>query len=113
MGFCAVMPLVGKKGRWRLSRTVVLPDFQGMGIGAKLSEAVASLYVERACRVNATASHPALIAHRSRSPLWKTVAVNRYGVRPSGIRAEGDPNTVRRTATLGRGIVSFEDMGSE
>ena len=95
-----------------MSRTVVLPDFQGMGIGAKLSEAVASLYVERGCRVNATAAHPALIAHRSRSPLWKTVAVNRYGVRPSGMRAEGDPETVRRTATLGRAVVSFEYVGA-
>lgn len=105
------MPLVGKRGRWRLSRTVVLPDFQGMGIGAKLSEAVASLYLDRGCRVNATAAHPALIAHQS--PLWKTVAVNRYGVRPSGMRAEGDPDTVQRTATVGRAVVSFEYVGAE
>ena len=81
-------------------------------IGAKPSEAAPSFRKEKGYRVNATAGHPALIAHRSRSPLWRVVSVKRHGIRPTSVRPEGNPDTVRWTGTLGRAVGSFEHVGS-
>jgi hypothetical protein len=63
---------------WREHRTVCLPDFQGVGIGNAMSEFVASLHVATGRPYYSTTSHPGMIAHRRRSPLWRTC-------RPAGI----------------------------
>lgn len=55
---------------FRAHRTVVLPDFQGVSIGNKFGEFVASLYVAAGCRYTSVTSHPAMIGYRARSPLW-------------------------------------------
>ena len=41
------MSLIGQKNRWRISRIVTLPDYQGIGIGMAVAEAVAELHVRR------------------------------------------------------------------
>jgi hypothetical protein len=58
--------------KWREHRTVCLPDFQGVGIGNAMSEYIASVFASLK-PYTSTTSHPAMIAHRSRSPLWKTI----------------------------------------
>lgn len=55
----------------REHRTVCLPDFQGIGIGARLSEFCASLFTAAGKRVRSTTSHPGFIRHRARSPAWQ------------------------------------------
>lgn len=70
--FAAVLHQAGKTGGWwREHRTVCLPDFQGVGIGTALSNFVASLYAATAKKYRSTTSHPAMIAHRMRSSLWR------------------------------------------
>ena len=44
MAFCATVSLIGRKNRWRISRIVTLPDYQGIGIGMAVAEAVAELH---------------------------------------------------------------------
>jgi ABC-type ATPase with predicted acetyltransferase domain len=41
VGFCATIPLFGKRGRRIVHRLVVLPDYQGLGVGMGLLNAVA------------------------------------------------------------------------
>jgi GNAT superfamily N-acetyltransferase len=55
----------------REHRTVTLPDYQGVGIGTALSNFVASLWRALGYRALSTTTHPALIASRARSPLWR------------------------------------------
>lgn len=57
----------------REHRTVVLPDYQGIGIGNKLSEFVAALSLTRGYRYISVTTHPGMVAYRSRSPLWDMV----------------------------------------
>jgi len=90
--FCAVIPQYGFKNRKRVSRIVVLPDYQGLGIGAAFMEGIAAMYVAQGQRFSITASHPAIIAHCKRSPLW--TAVN---FMPTGSKF-----------SQGRAVVSFE-----
>lgn len=105
VSFCATVSLIGHKGRWRISRLVTLPDYQGIGIGMSVLEAVAELHREEGHRVNVTASHPALIAHCRHSPRWRAV----------GVKKTGSANTKRfirnYRSSQGRAVVSFEYQG--
>ena len=63
-----------EQGTKRISRIVVLPDYQGIGIGSRLLDAVAAILQEENWRVAITTSHPGMIAHLGRSPSWKVTA---------------------------------------
>ena len=49
VGMCAVLPVPSGnlKHGFRPTRTVILPDYQGLGIGTKLSEAIGDIYLEK------------------------------------------------------------------
>jgi GNAT superfamily N-acetyltransferase len=105
VAFCATLTLIGHKGRHRISRLVTLPDYQGLGIGMAVMEAVSDLHRSEGHRVNVTASHPAMIAHCRRSPRWRAVSVKKTGSAPSA-----DFVHDYRTSA-GRAVVSFEFTG--
>lgn len=56
----------------REHRTVVLPDFQGVGIGNRVSEFCASIWrgIDPTAKAYSTTSHPGMIHYRNASPLW-------------------------------------------
>ena len=105
VAFCATVSLIGRKNRWRVSRIVTLPDYQGIGIGMAVLETVAQLHREEGHRVNCTASHPAVIAHWRRSPRWKAVSVRKTG----SASARGFIRGYRGSG--GRAVVSAEYVG--
>ena len=102
VAFCASVSLFGRKNRRRISRIVVLPDFQGIGVGMNVVEAVADLHREEGYRVNMTASHPAVVGHCRRSPRWRTV----------GVKKSGSTRIGNYRGSLGRAVVSFEYRGA-
>jgi len=59
------------KAGWKLSRTVCLPDYQGVGIGNALADKVSSIMRATGKPVYSRISHPAIIKSRSKSPNWK------------------------------------------
>lgn len=59
------------KNAYRLSRTVVLPDYQGLGIGSKMSEFICSI-VKGRCFTKTV--NPALGEYRNKSKNWKTTS---------------------------------------
>ena len=61
---------------WRGHRTVVLPEFQGMGIGTAFSDAIAEIYVSRGLRYFSKTAHPSFGEHRQKSPLWRATSTN-------------------------------------
>ena len=105
VAFCATISLIGAKRRWRISRIVTLPDYQGVGIGTAVTEAVADVHRAEGHRVNITASHPAMIAHCRRSAHWRAVSVRKTGSR-SARRFISNYRT-----SSGRATVSFEYLG--
>jgi len=56
---------------YRMSRTVVLPDYQGFGIGGRITDYLASLYKAVGRTMYVKTSNPALWSHRDKSPNWK------------------------------------------
>jgi len=55
----------------REHRTVVLPDYQGVGIGNAVSEWLGGYLKGQGWRFQSTTSHPAMIRHRHRSANWR------------------------------------------
>jgi ABC-type lipoprotein export system ATPase subunit/GNAT superfamily N-acetyltransferase len=74
--FAGVIPFPHPRVRniWSLSRIVVLPDFQGLGLGVRDFVEVIARTVVSACGADARftthPSHPALVKSWARSPLW-------------------------------------------
>lgn len=78
VAFAAVMRLPGRmKNGWREHRLVVLPDFQGLGIGNKFSEAVAEIYLSQEGKYYSRTAHPSMGNYREKSELWKPTSKNR------------------------------------
>lgn len=71
-GFCAVMafPHPKIKNIWKEHRVVVLPDYQGVGIGSKMTDCIAQMYKEKGCQYVCVTSAPAFIHARSKSKKW-------------------------------------------
>ena len=59
----------------RARRLVVLPDWQGLGIGTRMEEAIAERYHEQGYRFRSLAVHPGLVRHYIRSPRWALTAL--------------------------------------
>jgi hypothetical protein len=58
----------------REHRTVCLPDYQGIGIGNKMSAYVGSLCKGLGFRFMSQTSHPAMMMYRAKSNIWKMIA---------------------------------------
>jgi len=55
-------------------RLVVLPDWQGLGIGMQLVEVMAASLYRQGFRFRSLVAHPAMIRVMARSPRWQLVA---------------------------------------
>ncbi len=104
--FVAVLPTPSPKGYMvaRASRTVCVPDFQGVGMGHTVADTVAAAYRGAGWRYRSTTSHPAMIGRRARSPLWDMVRspgfVDARPVRSRDSGASMGSSASRRTATF-------------
>lgn len=68
VGFTSCLPLIGATvhDSWRGHRTVVLPEFQGLGIGPCISDAVAEMYVRRGKKYYSRTAHPRFGSYRDK-----------------------------------------------
>ena len=102
--FCAVLPVIGYAGRRRISRLVVRPDFQGVGVGRAMLNAVAARYP----RMSITTGHPAMIAALKNDADWKCTAVKKLGHAVHRGTATSFTGGEIRTTSRGRVVCSFE-----
>lgn len=58
------------KHGFRPNRTVILPDYQNLGIGTKFSEFVGDLYLNKGYKFYRRSSHLRLRTYWSHSPYW-------------------------------------------
>lgn len=73
------------KNLTRASRTVTLPDWQGMGLAHVLCDTIAGAYKALGRRFRSYPAHPSFIRDRDRSPNWALIkAPGSYSPRQSG-----------------------------
>lgn len=103
----------------REHRTVVLPDFQGVGIGNRLSEWLGAHLRAAGWRFRSVSSHPAMIRHRAKSPLWRCETVGRMSQHTARHRSmaggkgfgAGQASAMKRSSSANRITGSFEYVG--
>lgn len=76
-GSAMTMPNGSLNSAWREHRTVVLPDYQGMGLGVRFSDAIGQIHLEQGHRYFSRTAHPRFGLYREQSSLWKPTSKNR------------------------------------
>jgi ABC-type lipoprotein export system ATPase subunit/predicted acetyltransferase len=78
VGICAVInqPRKGCPNGFAISRIVVLPDFQGMGLGTKICEFTSALFVNQGGKVYIKTINPALGIYHNKSDDWRGTGKN-------------------------------------
>ena len=95
-----------KHGRvMRGHRTVVLPDYQGIGLANILVESIAQYVLDSDLKFQTTTSHPAMIAHRLKSTAWKTTRKPSRSSGKTGLKGKAKSNSGARITA------SFEYIG--
>lgn len=96
------------KGKKRVHRLVVLPDYQGIGIGTKFIEAVGEIVNKQGYELNLTTTTPSMIYSLIKSERW-TLA--RYGREKDGFSSVakhyGTMQHLKKTASINRITYSF------
>jgi GNAT superfamily N-acetyltransferase len=79
-GFISVLPQPGAvKNLFRIHRLVVLPDYQGIGIGLKMLNDVAQLYTDINKKVSIVTSAPSLLGALNKSNKWRCIFFGKKG----------------------------------
>jgi energy-coupling factor transporter ATP-binding protein EcfA2 len=86
-------------------RMVCLPDYQGVGMGLRMEEHVASCLVALGFDYIGAASHPARIAYCANSPRWRMIA------KPNISRNKGNRGKKNSTKHAGRLTTTFRYCG--
>lgn len=73
-----------RKGWKRVHRLVVLPDYQGIGIGVRFINEVTKEYIKGGWDMNLTTTTPALVHALARSKEWALIRKSRMGNQVSG-----------------------------
>lgn len=111
VAFDAWLPFFGKLKDSRLARrghrTVCLPDYQGVGIGAALFARNAAMWAGLGFRAFSATAHPAEIAARLRNPAWRMTRAPGFTAKDTG---RGGASMARARASS-RLTASFEWVG--
>jgi energy-coupling factor transporter ATP-binding protein EcfA2 len=111
VAFAAVLNAIGRRGVWRVSRLVVLPDYQGIGVGRAMLAALADLYP----RLRITTGHPAMLRALSADPHWQLAALRRAGYtrQPHAVQHARFHGGAIAATSAGRCVATFECKNGE
>ena len=91
----------------RVTRLVVLPDYQGLGIGHKMLNAIAEVYIKNGFRYRITSLLKSLNVSLSRDDKWIT---DRKG-RTASIRKKSNRSKMRNSVKSNSLSYSYEYVG--
>ena len=83
----------------QIHRVVVLPDYQGLNLGRRLTNFIASLWTSKGYRIIITTSHPAMIHTLRCSPEWIMTAQGRVDRKGRTSSRTASARSVRRLTT--------------
>ena len=104
IGFCAILHNVGRNTLLKkISRIVILPDWQGLGLSFVLAETIASAYISIGYEFRNYPAHPSYIKAHKKSKNW----------RDCGIKGFVRSNNIKSIATTSRYCNPFEYVGKK
>lgn len=111
IGFTSALPMPSGtlQNAWREHRTVILPDFQGLGLGVRLSDWLGEHMKSLGKRFYSLTVHPRMGEYRNKSSLWRATSSNgRSRNRKGNAGAPG----LEKTNRFGRPVYSHEYIGA-
>ena len=98
----AILPLINAnvKNARRISRTVVLPDYQGIGIGGKFVNAICAGLQSQGLSTYTTTSHPARVRALNKSKEWEMIR------EPSRVAQRGKTSSITGRLGLSRSRIT-------
>lgn len=115
--FTAWLPFVGKLGgnkqAKRGHRSVTLPDFQGLGIAARMVELIAAMWHVYGYRVFSGTSHPTKIRAQRQNARWRLIRAPKMSPRDKPTGNSGQGTDLSKSRAVGRFTVSFEWVGGD
>lgn len=103
-GFCSVLPFPHpkKKNFYKGHRTVILPDFQGIGLGMVLVNNVAEILKKVGKGFISVSSNPATVMSRKNSDKWIITQIGRQtkGSKTGQVHSTGHTSRNRITASF-------------
>jgi hypothetical protein len=105
VAFAGWLPQPNRNPMRRLSRSVCLPDFQGVGIGHALNTQTAAMWKALGEKPIVVSTHPAVISALNRSTVW---ALTR---KPARSAAESRGSTKNYTHATKRRTAGFQYVG--
>lgn len=112
VGFCAILPQPTGTANYckRVSRLVILPDFQGLGAGTRFLDAMCKMYTDKGYKMYIRSAHIKLANYWQKSPQWRATA--RCGKK--GAVSKGKINgTNQNPLVINRPCYSYEYVGDD
>lgn len=108
---CALLPFPHpkKKNVYKFHRSVVLPDFQGVGIGGVFGTHLAELYKNRGKTTISTTSNPAMIQAMRKNKKW--VMTRKGRTSSGGCSGKIQNKNIKGSTSTARITCSFEYVG--
>jgi ABC-type lipoprotein export system ATPase subunit/GNAT superfamily N-acetyltransferase len=116
IGICCVLntPRKGMGEAMAISRIVILPDYQGLGLGSKLSSFIGQIYKNKGNRIFIKTANPALGEYFNKSDKWRGTSNNGKGKPASSFDTLKYKNRLTRISYsheyIGESIIGFEDL---
>ena len=113
IALCATLTNAGFTGYRVIHRLVVMPDYQGLGIGLKLLDEVAGFDAATCRRVSIITSHPALIRSLEHRATWQLLSVTKHQAKAHAGAKRGKlgPTSRNLAGSAGRAVCSFMFVG--
>jgi GNAT superfamily N-acetyltransferase len=114
-GFISILPQPGNKlkDNWRVHRLVVLPEYQGIGIGIRILNDVAKLYKSEGLLLRIVTSAPSLLRALNRDNSgWYCISFGRQKTGTGMARALGKKKNNKISSTNKRMSASFYYKGN-
>lgn len=110
-GFCAILPFAHPKRKrtWKEHRTVVFPDYQGVGIGRNFTNYVAKILKRENKQFISTTSNPSMIFARKKDNKWVMTRIGRLTAGSEHGKIQN--KHVKGSTSYNRITVSFEYIG--
>lgn len=105
VAFCALGSSWGQPGMRRVQRLVVMPAYQGLGIGKKLLALVSEEAMLAGHEVRITTGHPAMVRSLEKDERWDFCCLKKLGNCRHGSRGGVTPTS------LGRPVTTFRFVG--
>ena len=116
IGICCVLntPRKGMGEAMAISRIVILPDYQGLGLGSKLSSFIGQIYKNKGNRIFIKTANPALGEYFNKSDKWRGTSNNGKGKPASSFDTLKYKNRLTRISYsheyIGESLIGFEDL---